>query len=123
MCKILVVEDEVIVAENLKQMLQGACHNAVLVGVVDDGTAAIELAKDTLPDIIIMDITLRGDLNGVQTAVLIQTQLAPGTISIIFTSAHAIEDYAPSDTLRGYKCVKKPYSDQDILDAIQQFCP
>ena len=123
MCKILVVEDEVIVAENLKQMLVGACHNAVLVGMVDDGNAAIEIAKETLPDIIIMDITLRGDLDGVRTAILIQRQLAPTTISVIFTSAHEIEEYGSSDLSCGYKCIKKPYSDKDILDAIQQFCP
>ena len=123
MCKVLVVEDEVIVAENLKEMLQDAGPNMVLVGIVDEGEAAIELAKSTIPDIVIMDVTLRGELDGVQTAILIQHQLAPGMISVIFTSAHEIEEYAPSGRLRDYKCVKKPYSDREILDAIKQFCP
>jgi uncharacterized membrane protein YeaQ/YmgE (transglycosylase-associated protein family) len=50
---------------------------------------------------------LTGELDGVQTAILIQRHLALGTISAIFTSAHEIEEYAASVWIRGYKFLNK----------------
>lgn len=67
--KILVVEDEAIISADLESTIASLGHDVV--GVVDCGLGAISLAKSLLPDIIFMDIQPRGNLDGIETASLI----------------------------------------------------
>ncbi len=64
--KILVVEDESIVAMGIKHKLEDLGYNVV--GIVSTGKGAIETALKTKPDIILMDIVLKGDMDGIKAA-------------------------------------------------------
>ena len=64
--KILVVEDEQIVALELKDRLTHMGHSVV--GVVGSGEEAIEHARRLQPDLVLMDIKLQGEIDGIQAA-------------------------------------------------------
>ena len=64
--KILIVEDEIITAKALKQRLENMNHSVV--GIVGNGEDAIQKAGETSPDIILMDIVLKGNMDGIETA-------------------------------------------------------
>ena len=68
--KILIVEDEYIVATDLKQRLEDIGHE--IVGIESDGKSAIKKTVETKPDLILMDITLKGESDGIETAQRIQ---------------------------------------------------
>jgi CheY-like chemotaxis protein len=80
--KILIVEDEIIIAEDLKLTLQGFGHE--IISIVSSGEDAIIYADNFLPDMIIMDIVLEGEISGIDAALLIKKK---HNIPIIFCTA------------------------------------
>ncbi len=82
--RILVVEDESIVALDLKNSLQVLGYEVV--GTVSCGEDAITKANETKPDLVLMDIILKGEMDGVQAADAIHAQL---DIPVIFLTACA----------------------------------
>ena len=62
--RILVVEDELIVAMNIESKLQELGYEVI--DVVDNGKDAIDRALETKPDLILMDIVLKGDMDGIE---------------------------------------------------------
>src|SRR5258706_13191238 len=64
--RLLVVEDESIVAMDLADSLRQLGYDVV--GIVASGTSAVETATTTRPDLILIDIRLRGDMNGIEAA-------------------------------------------------------
>lgn len=63
---VLVVEDESIVSKDIQQSLKKLGYNVV--GAASTGERAFELAMSESPDIILMDIMLKGSINGIETA-------------------------------------------------------
>lgn len=94
--KILVVEDEGIVALDNIQMLTELGYD--IVGHAATGEDAIKEAERTNPDLILMDINLGGKLDGIEAAERINAQRPTG---VVFVTAHAEED-----TLRRAKLVR-----------------
>lgn len=84
--KILVVEDESIVARDIEYMLDRLGYRVS--GVASRGKEAIEKALETHPDLILMDIKLKEDMNGIETARQIREHL---DIPVIFMSASSDE--------------------------------
>jgi CheY-like chemotaxis protein len=83
MAKILIVEDEGILAFKCQMDLEAMGH--VVVGVADNGNAAIEIAEKDNPDIILMDIVLKGSMNGIETSGIICEKYE---CKIIYMTAH-----------------------------------
>ncbi len=71
--RILVVEDEGLVARDVENMLESLGYEVP--AIVSTGEAAIRSAQDLLPDLVLMDIVLKGDLSGIAAAVW--EQMAP----------------------------------------------
>jgi len=67
---VLVVEDESIVSKDIQYSLKKLGYNVV--GVAATGQKAIELCGEKLPDIILMDIMLKGDINGIEASTRIK---------------------------------------------------
>jgi len=85
--RIQIVEDERIVALDLKQALEAlGCE---ITGIVATGPAAIELARRSPPDLILMDIHLEGPMDGTEAA---RTIRAAVPVPIIFLTAYAEDD-------------------------------
>ncbi|MBL8152286.1 MAG: response regulator, partial [Blastocatellia bacterium] len=80
---VLIVEDESIIAESLKRRLSKFGYEVV--GIAMTGEEAIEMAAEKHPDLILMDIQLRGKMDGVEAANHIYSTFK---IPVIFITAH-----------------------------------
>jgi CheY-like chemotaxis protein len=84
---ILIVEDELIIAKVYQLMLKS--KGIEVCAIVSDGIQAIEKAKNHIPDLIVLDVQLARNTNGIDTAKEIRKfSQAP----IIFTTGNAIHD-------------------------------
>lgn len=112
---ILVVEDERIVAKDIKLSLQNFGYHVP--GLAASGEEAIKKAAELQPDIVLMDIQLKGKMDGVQAAEQIYNCL---NIPIIYLTAHS--DYNTLERAKeigpfGY--ILKPFEEQDLLVTIE----
>jgi len=64
--KVLVVEDEGIVAMDLRRALEGFGYQVPAMAI--SGSEALEMARETRPDIVLMDIRLEGQMDGIDVA-------------------------------------------------------
>lgn len=113
--KILIVEDEYIVAADIKMTLQKM--NYYVIGISNSGEDTIRKIKIEKPDLILMDITLKGSLDGIETAQIIMTQY---DIPIIYLSALNDEktiERALSTKPSGY--LFKPFDIRKLHSAIE----
>src|SRR3954454_258936 len=84
MARILIVEDELLIAEDLKHKLHRLGHTVV--GQAMTGEAAVQKVKEVQPDVVLMDIRLRGKMSGLEAAQRIrEVHSAP----VVFVTAHA----------------------------------
>ena len=113
--KVMIVEDEAIVAEDLKDQLEEMSYNVC--GIADNASDAISLAIETKPDVIMMDIVIKGEYDGIYAALEISQQL---NIPVIFATA-----YSDSGTLARatkaapYGYITKPYNAREARAAIE----
>lgn len=113
--RVLVVEDEAAVVLELRRRLERLGY--AVAGVTDTGEEAVHLARQFRPDIVLMDITLRGGMDGVEAAGRIREAQA---LPVVFVTAHT-----DAQTLRragearpsGY--VIKPFEDRELGTALE----
>src|SRR3954452_25052783 len=111
--RILIVEDETIVAMDLAATLRRLQYTVA--GMVGSGAAAIEAAAFHKPDLILMDIRLKGPMDGIEAAAVIQKQL--GT-PIVFLTAHGDADTVQrAKAASPYGYLVKPF-DEHVLHRI-----
>jgi PAS domain S-box-containing protein len=113
-CRILIVEDELIVAADLEDNLQHLGFEVVgTAGDVAQGTA---LASQERPDLILMDIQLHGRPSGFQLAEDIRRSL---NIPVVFLTAYAKEDFMQrARATAAYGFLSKPFRTEDLKAAI-----
>jgi diguanylate cyclase (GGDEF)-like protein/PAS domain S-box-containing protein len=112
---ILIVEDEALVAEEARDRLLR--HGYRIAGIVDTGEQAIALAEQLQPDLILMDIRLKGSMDGIEAAAHIYRFM---DIPVVYTSAHSDRDTlrrARSGAQFGY--IVKPFQERDLTMAIE----
>ncbi len=88
--RILIVDDQAFFSEMLSRT-QSAEPGLEIVGVATDGEAAVRLARETAPDVVLMDIELPGEMDGIMAGELIK-QERPQT-GIVILSAHKDREY------------------------------
>jgi len=113
--KILIVEDELLIARHIEQMVKNLGYQAL--GVVESGEQALEATRDLSPDLVLMDIRLKGELDGVEAATRIWKYYS---IPIVYLTAYADEDTlikATSAEPFGY--LIKPFEEKELLVAIE----
>lgn len=112
---ILLVEDEGIVAQDLKETLNHLGYRVV--GMASEGVQAVRLAEELQPQLIVMDVGLKGEVDGIQAAHMIQER---SHIPVIFLTGHR-----DTETLRravstgplGY--IIKPFQEVELQCAIE----
>ena len=112
---ILVTEDESIVRKDIERCLVNLGYNVI--ASADNGEDAIELALKHKPDLALMDIMIKGDMNGIAAAEEIKRNL---DIPVVFLTAYADENTLNEAKLaepHGY--ILKPFKDVDIQTAIE----
>jgi DNA-binding response OmpR family regulator len=110
--KVLILENEAIIAEDLKRRMEQMGYDVT--AVTDSGRTAIDLAKQNPPDILLMDLDVQGDLNGAETAVILQGYFER-PVPVIFVTAFSEREFPVIKALESYVYVKKPFSDEDLV--------
>jgi len=114
-CRILVVEDEGVVALDIAHALTQMGY--VVTGTAASGEQAVRLAEETHPDMVLMDIRLRGTMDGIEAASQIRLQ---HSASIIFLTAFADEPTMQrAQAVQPAAILRKPYEKGALQDAIE----
>jgi DNA-binding LytR/AlgR family response regulator len=112
---VLVVEDESIVSKDIQHSLKKLGYTVV--GAASTGEKAIELALTEKPDIVLMDIMLKGDMNGIEAADSIKKQMS---IPVIFLTAYADEStLSKAKISEPYGYILKPFKEIDLQTSIE----
>jgi CheY-like chemotaxis protein len=113
--KILIVEDEAIVALEIKYRLTKLGY--IVTGTASSGKRALELAEETKPDVILMDIKLKGSMNGLETATQIRDRFGiPSIFLTAFTDDGTIKQMKE---IFNYEHLQKPFEVSDLDNAIK----
>lgn len=113
--RVMIVEDEIIVAKDIQYRLEKLGYEVI--GVLSEGTAAVKEATLKVPDIILMDIRLSGSIDGIEAARKIHDTLH---IPVIYLTA-----YADNHTLQRAKVTEpfgyivKPIEDTELRSTIE----
>lgn len=110
--RVLVVDDEQVIADTLSIILNKAGFDA---SPVYTGTAAVESARATRPDLIISDVIMP-DMNGIEAAIQIRSFL-PSCKILLFSGQAATADLLESARAKGheFEILAKPVHPQDLL--------
>ena len=112
--KILIVEDEAIIAYDTKTKLEQEGYEVV--DIVNTGQKAIQYTEIHKPDLILMDILLNGEMNGIEAAEKISVA---HNIPILFLSAHSESDLLRQvETGKLYDYIIKPVSGDELFRAV-----
>jgi CheY-like chemotaxis protein len=113
--RILIVEDEKITAMEMSEHLQS--HGYQPLGPCTSGEEAVTSALALRPDVILMDIALKGSMDGVQAAEAIRSACP---CPVIYVTAHADQvtlDRAKDTEPAGY--IRKPINERELYAAIE----
>lgn len=113
--KILIVEDQKIIALDLKHILKKKGY--LILGICDNGEDAIKITIAQKPDLILMDIVLKGELNGIQTAESISKDY---NVPVIYLTALTdVDTYIKALRTEPRKYLMKPLEINSLEKAIE----
>ena len=108
--KILIVEDEAIVAMDIETRVSLLGYQ--IVGIAGKGDEAIALSKKFRPDLILMDIRLQGDMDGISAAVVIRSDYR---VPVVFLTAFAEDNTLErAKQVEPYGYLLKPFEDREL---------
>lgn len=113
--KILIVDDENIVALNYKQFLKSFGYDVV--GVANTGEAALLKVAELKPDLVLMDIILKGDMDGIEAATKINTKF---DIPVVYITAHSGDSILARAKLSSpYGYILKPVNKLELKNTLE----
>ena len=113
--KILIVEDELLIAKNTAKKLNKIGYSVSK--IISSGQAAINFIQQDQPDLILMDIAIKGEIDGIETAAKIKSKL---DIPIIFVTAYANDETLDRASETGcYGYLIKPFRDKELQATIK----
>jgi AmiR/NasT family two-component response regulator len=113
--RILVVDDEPIIRMDLKEILQK--NNCIVVAEASDGETAINLARSTMPDAILMDIKMPGHMDGLEAArIIIEEEICPVVMLTAYNQKELIEQ---STAVGVYGYLVKPIKESEVYPALK----
>lgn len=110
--RILVVEDEHIVAMGIQMMLKNL--GCTVTGVASSGKEAISKAESTLPDLVLMDIMLKGDLDGIEASKEIITRFDIPVVYLTGSDHRILEQIWNKES----EYLVKPFDETDLEKVI-----
>lgn len=113
--RILIVEDESIVAEDIRFSLEA--HEYEVVGVCSDGAEALRLATRLKPDLALMDIRIEGETDGIATAARFWDELR---IPVVFLTAHSdAATLERAKASRPFAYLLKPFQERELCVTVE----
>ncbi len=112
---ILIVEDESIIALDIQKSLE--CNGYPVVGQASRGEDAVKKAEELHPDLILMDISLQGKMDGIEAAAQIREKF---DLPVIFLTAFANQSTLEQVRLaEPYGYILKPFEERELIIAIE----
>ena len=112
---ILITEDESIVAKDIQMSLKKLGYNVI--GICSSGEDAIKVAEEKKPDLVLMDIMLKGDMSGIEAADVIRSKM---NLPVIFLTAYADEStLSKAKVTEPYGYIIKPFKEIDLHTSIE----
>jgi CheY-like chemotaxis protein len=108
--RILIVEDEKIIAADLRNKVRGMGHNVV--GMAISGEEAITIAEQNTPDLVLIDVQLEGKMPGTDAARIIQERTGAKVVFITAFPGVFVKD--PSQMIEPGICLGKPFSNLQL---------
>mgnify|MGYP006286171551 CR=1 FL=1 len=113
--RILIVEDEMVIGANIS--LQISNFGYEVTGIVPRGEEALMHVRENQPDIVLLDINLKGNIDGIQTAEMMQKE---HDIPVIYLTANADDaHFNRAKATHPYAFISKPYKSLDLKRAIE----
>ena len=113
--RLLVVEDDKIAAMDMQKKLQSLSYHVV--AVADSGASALDIMKTQTVDLVIMDVRIRGDMDGIDTALIVQKDYG---IPVVYVTGHSdsgtlsrIQDSQP------FGFLLKPFGQRELDTVVQ----
>jgi DNA-binding NarL/FixJ family response regulator len=113
--RVLIVEDEVIVAEALRRTLENSGYDVI--GHAIDGREAVQMARRLHPDVILMDVVLVGPNDGIEAAQSIQRTIDTSIIYVTGQANDSVVNAAARSGACGY--IVKPFQAQQLTSSIE----
>ena len=115
MPRVLIVDDEVVITTQLGERLSSMGYEVV--GTASSGEASIEMAKRFRPDVVLMDIVMPGELDGIEASEIIRAEL---DIPVIFLTAYADDRFVErAKSVGPFGYIVKPSHEDEIRAAIE----
>jgi len=112
---IFIVEDESIVAKDIQNSLTKLGYNVI--GFANNGKDAIEKITEVMPDLILMDIMIKGPLTGIEVSEKIKEKM---NVPVIFLTAYADEGtLSRAKITEPYGYILKPFKEIDLHSTIE----
>ncbi len=112
---ILIVEDEFVIAKDVETSLKNVGY--MVCAIVPSGEEAIAEIEKEKPDLVLMDIILKGAIDGIEAAGQIGSQF---NIPIVYLTAYADEDtFKRAKITEPYSYIIKPFNDRELNIAIE----
>lgn len=113
--KILIIEDEMIIGANIALQLSNLGYDVI--GIIPRAEEVLPKIRENTPDILLLDIYLKGDLDGIELAHIIQKEFK---IPIIYLTANADDiHFNRAKTTNPYAFISKPFKKLDLQHAIE----
>jgi len=113
--KILIVEDEMIIGAKISMFLSNLGYEVT--GLLSRGEEAIQHVAENKPDIVLLDINLKGKIDGIETANQLQKQ---GSIPVIYITANSDDaTFNRAKSTRPAAFIAKPFKQLDLQRAIE----
>jgi len=113
--RILIVEDEVVVAKDAEAMLESTGY--VVPGIALSGEEAIEQVAETEPDLVLMDIKLQGEMDGVEAAEEIHERF---DVPVVYLTAYADDETLERAQLAApFGYIVKPFGERELCSTVQ----
>ena len=114
--RVLIVEDEVLISDFIQTLLEDAGRCDV-VGAAETGADALALAEATRPDLALVDIALRGSMDGIELATRLR-RLMPSLRIVFATGSHDPATRARANVLAPHGFLKKPFLPDQLLSLL-----
>ncbi|PNW39210.1 UNVERIFIED_CONTAM: response regulator receiver protein [Euhalothece sp. KZN 001] len=113
--KILIVEDEAVVSLDIARRLEKMGYEVI--ARLASGEEALELVQEERPDLVLMDINLQGEMDGIQTATTLYKNYG---LPVIYLTAYAGESTLErAKESKPYGYILKPFKERELHAAIE----
>ncbi len=115
MKRLMVVDDEAVITTQLEDRLQSMKYDVV--GTASSAEESVIMARELCPDLILMDIVMKGKLDGIEAAELIKNEL---DVPVIFLTGYTSDNYIKrAKTVMPFGYIVKPFREDDIRANIE----